>query len=132
MAYESPWNQQMLDMDEASFEKMAIQMASGRTLTFEKQEQLKNWILQADRETYVYGYTDLLKLDVRDAIAKIKIPVVILAATHPFGLEAAKKTYEGQYVKLESYTIDYAEGASHFIMYDEPEWFHAKVVNYIK
>lgn len=132
LEYDSPWNNQMLAMDDEAFEKMAQQMAMSMTQNTEKQPQIKAWMHAADRKTYVYGYTDLLKLDVRDAIAKIKIPVLILAATHPFGLEAAKKTYKGQYVKLESYTIDYAEGASHFIMYDAPEWFHAKVLNYIK
>lgn len=123
MVYESPWNKQMLAMDDTSFEKMAVQMASGMTLNPHKKEQLKDWILMADRETYVYGYTDLLKLDLREDIAKITIPVTILAATQPYGLEMAKKTYEGQYGNLAEYKIEYAEDAAHFIMYDQPEWF---------
>ncbi len=131
LVYDSPWNNQMLAMDDEAFEKMAQQMAMSMTQNTEKQSQIKAWMQVADRETYVYGYTDLLKLDLRDAIAEIKIPVVILAATHPYGLEAAKMTYEGQYSKLESYVIEYAEGASHFIMYDAPEWFHSTVANYI-
>lgn len=132
MAYESPWNKQMLDMDEASFEKMATQMASGMTLTSEKHEQLRNWILQADRETYVYGYTDLLKLDLREDISKIKIPVVILGATEPFGLEVVKNNYEEQYKNLETYEIEYAEGSAHFIMYDKPQWFLNQIKKHLQ
>ena len=132
MVYESPWNTQMLEMEEGAFQKMATQMASGMTLTSEKHEQLKNWILEADRETYVYGYTDLLKLDLREDISKINIPVAILAATHPYGLEMAKNTYEGQYKNLEGYEIEYAEGAAHFIMYDKPEWFLTQIVKHLK
>ena len=123
MVYESPWNKQLLEMDSVAFKKMAIQMASGMTLTTEKQDQLVTWMVKADRETYVYGYTDLLKLDLREDIAKINIPVTVLAATHPYGIEMAKNTYEGQYRKLAHYTIEFAEESAHFIMYDQPEWF---------
>ncbi len=132
MVYDNPWNQQLLEMDAEAFEKMATQMASGMTLTSEKHEQLKNWILQADRETYVYGYTDLLKLDLREDISKISIPVTILAATHPYGLEMAKSTYETQYKNLETYKIEYAEGSAHFIMYDKPEWFVDQIRKHLK
>lgn len=127
MVYESPWNTQMLEMDDVAFEKMAAQISSGMALTTEKHEQLKNWILKADRETYVYGYTDLLKLDLREDISKINIPVTVLAATHPYGLEMAKNTYEEQYKNLETDEIEYAEGSAHFIMYDKPEWFMSQI-----
>ena len=123
MVYENPWNKQLLEMDAPSFEKMAAQMATGMTLKPEKQEQIKDWITATDRETYVYGYTDLLKLDLREDISKITIPITILGATHPYGLEMARKTYEEQYRNLENYNIEFAEGSAHFIMYDKPEWF---------
>lgn len=132
MVYESPWNKQMLEMDASSFDVMATQMSSGMTLNTEKQKQIKDWMLKSDRETYVYGYTDLLKLDLREDIAKIKTPVTILAATHPYGKEMAKNTYEGQYKKLETYEIEFAEGSAHFIMYDKPEWFLEQIVKHIK
>ncbi|GMN10098.1 alpha/beta hydrolase [Croceitalea sp. MTPC9] len=132
IAYESPWNTQILEMDEVSFEKMASQMASGMSLKSEKHKQLTDWILKADRETYVYGYTDLLKLDLREDIAKIDIPVKVLGATHPYGLEMAKTTYENQYKNLETYDIEFAEGSAHFIMYDKPEWFLEKIAAELK
>ena len=37
--------------------------------------------------------------------------------------EAARKTYEEQYKNLTNYELIFAEGASHFIMYDKPDWF---------
>ena len=123
MVYDSPYNNNLLTMGDADFKTMATQMAAGMTLNKEKQQQLVDWMLQADRKTYVYGYTDYLKMDLRDAVAQINIPVTILAATHPFGKEAAKKTYETQYTNLRDYTLTFAEGAAHFIMYDKPDWF---------
>ncbi|TMM58908.1 alpha/beta hydrolase [Maribacter algarum] len=123
MVYDNPWNSQMLEMDAEAFEKMASQMVSGMTLNTERHQQLKDWIMQSDRETYVYGYTDLLKLDLREDIAQITIPVSVLGATHPYGLETAKKTYEEQYKNLENFNIEFAVDSAHFIMYDQPEWF---------
>lgn len=132
MVYDNPWNKQMLEMDDEGFENMATQMASGMTLNTKKHEQLKEWIIQSDRETYVYGYTDLLKLDLREDIAKITIPVTVLGATHPYGMEMVKKTYEEQYKNLEGCYMNFAEGSAHFIMYDQPDWFLNQIQNALK
>lgn len=123
MVYDNPYAKQLLEMKAEEFEQMASQMADGMTLNTEKRSQIKDWIVQADRETYVYGYTDLLRLDLRQDIAKIEIPVTILAATHPYGLETVKANYSKQYGNLEKHTLKFAEGSAHFVMYDRPEWF---------
>ncbi|NJB71534.1 pimeloyl-ACP methyl ester carboxylesterase [Saonia flava] len=123
MIYDSPYNKQTLAMSDEDFEAMASQMAQGMTMNIEKKDLIKNWMIQADRETYVYGYTDLLKLDLRKDISNIKIPVTVLGATQPYGKEAAQKNYKEQYKNLESYNLIFAEGAAHFIMFDNPEWF---------
>jgi len=127
IVYDSPYNKQLLEMNEEKFSAMANQTASFMTLTAEKVPQLADWIIKADRKTYVYGYTDLLKLDLRKTIESIRTPVTILAATHPYGLETARKTYTEQYKNLKSYDIVFAEGAAHFIMYDKKAWFVEKV-----
>lgn len=127
IVYESPWNKQMLVMDTIAFDAMATQMATGMTLNEEKQHQIKEWMVQADRETFVYGYTDLLKLDLREDICKINIPISILAAAQPYGLEMAQRTYTEQYKNLKNYDIVFAADAAHFIMYDSPKWFQDKL-----
>ena len=129
MVYDSPYNKQLLAMNDADFEAMAQQMANSMTEEKLNQEKIKNWMIQADRETYVYGYTDLLKLDLREDLAKINSPVTILAATEPYGLDMAKSTYELQYKALAEYTIEFANGSSHFMMYDQPQWFIENLKN---
>lgn len=123
MVYDSPYNNQVLAMTEEDFAKMASGMAAGMTANKEKQVQIIKWMEKADRETYVYGYTDYLRVDLRNEVAKIKIPVTILAATKPFGEQMARQTYEEQYKNLSNYELKFAEGAAHFIMYDQPDWF---------
>ncbi|MBC30363.1 MAG: alpha/beta hydrolase [Muricauda sp.] len=123
MVYDSPYNNQLLEMGQDDFSKMATGMASGMTTNKEKQGQIIEWMEKADRKTYVYGYTDYLKVDLREQVGKIKIPVTILAATQPFGEAMARQTYQEQYKNLSNYELKFAEGAAHFIMYDRPEWF---------
>ncbi|TDT46387.1 pimeloyl-ACP methyl ester carboxylesterase [Maribacter spongiicola] len=129
MVYDSPYNKQLLAMNDTDFEAMVQQMANSMTKEQSNQERIKDWMIQADRETYVYGYTDLLKLDLREDLANINTPVTILAATEPYGLEMAKSTYDQQYKALTEYTIEFANGSSHFIMYDQPQWFIENLKN---
>lgn len=122
IVYDNPQNETILAMDEEAFQNMAQQSATFMTGNIEKQKIIAEWMIQSDRETYVYGYTDLLKLDLRESLSEIKTPVYILAATAPYGKEAAEVNYMKQYEKLQNYTLTFAEGSGHFIMYDQPQW----------
>lgn len=127
IVYDNPYNNQLLQMSDSAFAAIASQMATAMTTNKNRHELLKKWILESDRETYVYGYTDLLKLDLREDLAKIKIPVTIFGATEPYGKEVAEKNYREQYKNLASYTLEFAENSGHFIMFDQPEWFLEKL-----
>ena len=122
IGYDTPYNTQLLHMDAENFQKVAEQMAAGMCNDIEKQRQIISWILESDRKTYVYGYTDLLRLDVRPELKKINIPVTLFAATEPYGKERVTATYKHQYENLKNYTLIFAEGAGHYIMYDKPAW----------
>lgn len=126
MVYDNPQSKMMLEMNDEAFTAMANQMASFMVLNKEKVPQLVNWMKTADRTTYVYGYVDLLKLDLREAIANIKIPVTVLAATYP-DKKMIETTYNAQFAKLPSVQIEYADNAAHFVMYDQPNWYLAKI-----
>ncbi|WGK65777.1 alpha/beta fold hydrolase [Croceiramulus getboli] len=127
IAYDTPYNKQMLAMSEEAFGQMAVQMATGMTTDESKRTKIANWIEQTDRETYVYGYTDLLKMDMREGLPKIKNKVTLLAATVPYGRAAAEQTYKTQYEGLKDYELHFAEGSAHFIMFDKPEWFKDQI-----
>jgi pimeloyl-ACP methyl ester carboxylesterase len=126
MVYDNPYSKQQLAMDTAQFRQMARQMAAGMSLNQAKHAQLTDWIMQADRKTYVYGYVDLLKLDLREALANLQVPMVILAATHP-NRQQVEATWNQQLAKLSEKRIYYAEPSAHFIMYDQPDWFITKI-----
>jgi pimeloyl-ACP methyl ester carboxylesterase len=131
IAYDNPQSKMMLGMDSTSFAAMNAQTVPYMCKNVEKQKVIANWMSMADRKTYVYGYIDMLNLDLRDAIAKIKIPVIVLGAANP-DKATVEKTYKAQYEKLPSVVIHYAENSAHFVMYDQPKWFMEKLKENLK
>ena len=127
--YNNPQSKSMLDMSDADFQKSNNQSVQYMCNNKEKQKFIADMMNQSDRKTYVYGYIDMLNLDLRPELTKIKTPVTILAATNP-NLEMVTKTYKDQYKNLPTVKIFYAENAAHFVMFDQPEWF-LKQVNQI-
>ncbi len=130
LQYESPYNKQMIEMNDDAFLKSATMMAQGMTTVTEKQELIKSWILEADRKTYVYGYTDLLKLDVRPTLTQIKVPLLILGAPFPTK-EIVLPNYEKQYANLANKTLEIAPAGRHYIMFDQPEWLYNQINNFL-
>lgn len=132
IVYDNPYANEVLAMDEAAFHKLANQSAGYMTSNMDKQKIIADWIFSSDRKTYVYGYTELLKLDLREALSTITTPVHILAATEPYGQEIAEINYKKQYKNLQNYNLKFAEGAGHFIMYDKPEWLLKQILIALK
>ncbi len=128
--YDSPYNKQILEMDDQKFKNMASMMASNMTFNTEKIDTLTNWILEADRKTWVYGYTDLLKLDLRNGLSKIKCETLILGASFP-DVKIAEKNYENQYSNLSNKTIVMASNSKHFIMFDQSKWFYKTINDFL-
>lgn len=127
MIYDSPYNQNMLTMEDAAFEQMAMGMAQGMATSSQNQLLIKESILNCDRKTYVYGFTDYLKLDVRPLLNKITVPVTILGAGKLYGVEGATQTYKNQYQNLSTYNLIVNKDVMHFIMLDAPIWFQEQL-----
>jgi pimeloyl-ACP methyl ester carboxylesterase len=129
--YKSPYNDQQLKLSDEAFNQTASMMAGNMTMNTSKVDTLKHWIMQADRKTYVYGYTDLLKLDLRPTLEKVNTETLILGASFP-NAEMAKQTFESQYAKLKNKTIVMASNSKHFIMFDQPAWLYEKINAFIE
>lgn len=130
LQYNSPFNNQVLAMNNEAFEQMALNMARNMTYDSSKIAEIASWSIAADRKTYVYGYTDLLKLDLRPVLVNITTETLILGATFPTK-EISRQTFEKQYANLKNKSIRLADNSRHFIMFDKPEWFYTQVNNYL-
>lgn len=88
-------------------------------------KQIATWSSLCDRRTLGYTIVEISTTDLRVEIAKIKQPVLVLGSI--YGTEANSfLMLNHQYRNLPTKTIEVAN-SKHFIMYDVPEWFYAKV-----
>lgn len=131
LEYDNPQSDYLLNMDSSAFEQTIEQQVAFMSLKSEKHPELVAMMKKTDRKTYVYGYIDMLNLDLRNEMSKIKIPVTVLAATHP-DPELVKQTYEMQFRELPSTRFRYAENAAHYVMIDRPEWFLENIKEILK
>lgn len=131
LTFDNPYNQRMLDMNKEDFHQNAKYMAGAMTNQPEKVDQLVSWIEAADRKTYTYGYTELLKIDLREDIAGITAETLILAADFP-NKEAVSKNMNEQFEKLNQKQIKIADGSKHFIMFDQKDWFIQQVAEFLQ
>ena len=129
--YNSPYNDQFLKMDEMTFRQTAQMMSGNMANNPAKVDTLISWAVKADRKTYVYGYTDLLKLDLREKLASLNAKTLILGASFP-DKKVVMENYEKQYANLKAKQIAIASDSKHFIMFDQPEWFYTQVNAFLK
>lgn len=88
-------------------------------------KQIAEWSFKSDRTTLGSTIIEMSTTDLRQDIAKIKAPILILASSWG-SKEASEKEYKIQYDLLKNKTIKVAD-AKHFIMYDTPEWFYNEI-----
>lgn len=92
-------------------------------------KQIATWSFESDRKTLGSTLVEMASTDLRNAIAKIKAPVLVL--TSIFGTkEVSEKEYNAQYALLPNKTIKVAD-SKHFIMYDVPEWFYQQLDEFL-
>lgn len=130
LAYQSPYNDQLLAMNEAAQSAYLGQMTQNMISKPADQAQVKAWMAAADRKTFVYGYVDLLKLDSRPILPSIQAPVLVLVAGQPYG-PGALETMKKQYESLPNKSFAFAADSKHYLMMDQPEWFHQQLTSFI-
>lgn len=130
ISYDNPYSRQLLSMSDEAFKQTAMMIAQSMTTTTSMVDTIANWSIAADRKTYVDGYTDLLKLDLRGDLAKIQANALVLGAPFP-NKDIVKANLEKQYAALSNKEIEVADNGKHFLMFDTPDWFYAKVNSFL-
>ncbi len=107
----------------------------------EKVEKVLEWGKKSDRKTVSYAMAELMKTDLRDDVAKINKPVLILGSWDEAAVKSAfpdmtkemmTEMYASQYKNLKGHRLKMAEKARHFIMYDDPIWFYNEIDSFLK
>ena len=91
-------------------------------------DRLRLWAAASDRATAVTAYQELLGMDYRAMLAKVRQPVLVLAAWDammPFSKESLEALYKRQYARLAAGEVRVVEDALHFLMIDQPDAFES-------
>jgi pimeloyl-ACP methyl ester carboxylesterase len=94
-----------------------------------KVEEVIQWSVKSDRTTFASMYCDFLNTDLREKLATIKCPALILMEP---SFAAYASTVNDQYKNLKGAQIHYANKGLHFIMFDDKEWYMQELNTFIK
>ncbi len=99
-------------------------------------ERVLGWGSKSDPNTVFSAMHDLIATDLRQDIARIKSPTLVLGTWIAYKdyapRSAIEATYKSQYQKLNGVVIEVADNARHFIMYDDPKWMFERMENFLK
>jgi len=94
------------------------------------------WSLASSKETIAQAMFELMTTDLRDEVKNIKVPVLVLGSWYSgkdYGItkEMVQNNFKTQFQDTPVIDIQIADTARHFIMYDEPTWFHEKIKTFV-
>ena len=111
--------------------KMLESMVGARGLP-----EVREWSMTSDPLAVGNAMFDLYTTDLREAIANIDVPVLVLSTWIAYKdyttREKSVATVEEQFAKLPQKTIRVSDTAKHFLMLDEPKWFFAELDTFLK
>ena len=116
------------DETQEAYERYVKSGVGTRTMVEKESDfdRIVAWGLASDRTAVADAMAELWATDLRDDVAKIKVPTLV------FGSWIAYKQYtdharteanlRSQYAKLAGVEIQVTDTAHHFIMWDDPNW----------
>ena len=105
-------------------------------------ETIKNWGLTSDPRSGADAMAELMSMDLREDIARVRVPTLVLGTwsglheqLKQYGMTLTRAdittTFDTQFAKLPKLHFAMAETARHFIMLDDPQWFFAELDSFI-
>lgn len=122
--------------DETFAQQQKRTMASMATNPTEIELAVK-WSIDSDRKTMAQAMYEIMTTDLRDEVAAVKCPILVFGSWYTakdYGItkEMVEMNYQNQFSKASNCTIKIADTAKHFVMWDEPIWFHGNLVAFLK
>jgi pimeloyl-ACP methyl ester carboxylesterase len=118
----------MMEVSEEQFYQMQKMMMPQLLADTTKQDLVVNWTIKSDRKTFAKMYCDFSNTDLREKIAAIKCPTLVLLEPSFANIKPAMNE---QYKNLKTAQLAYAAKGLHFIMYDDKEWYDNELNNFI-
>ncbi|NML23862.1 alpha/beta fold hydrolase [Pseudoflavitalea sp. G-6-1-2] len=120
---------QFTAMPEAQFLKMQQQIIPTMVADTARQRTVIDWTISSDRNTMGRIYCQFSNTDLREKIAQVKCPSLVLLEVNFKDNDAIMQQ---QYAKLSNKTIAYSTKGLHFIMYDDKDWFFQQLASFLQ
>jgi len=126
----------MKNQDPKSFAESQRRSIANMVTAPEDLERVFGWGSKSDGTTVMDAMHDLIATDLRQDIARIKTPTLVLGSWYAYK-DFAKRTdiennFKMQYQKMNGVTIELADTAKHFIMLDQPTWMFERINAFLK
>jgi len=97
---------------------------------------LKQWGRDSDRATTANAMYSMMMTDLRQPVAGITAPVMVLgawAAYQPIGATEAstRQVFATQYAALPGVRIEMSRAGYHFLMWDDPRWLQTQIRDFL-
>ena len=93
------------------------------------------WGARSDRITVINAMADLMGEDLRQDIARIKAPTLVLGSWIAYSGYVDKpvfeRNYRNQYARLPGVQVELLDTARHFIMLDDPAGMHDRIDHFL-
>lgn len=98
-------------------------------------ERVRAWAMASDPATTGQGLYEAMTTDLRGTVAKITAPTLVLGSWIAYkefqSKDATTAIYTGQFSMLRDVTVAMSETGRHFIMLDDPRWFHHQLDEFL-
>lgn len=125
----SPIVKQFTSLDDDRFLQMQKAAVSQLVADTTKHGMIIGWSMSSDRNTFAQMFCDFTNTDLRQKIAGIKCPSLILLESN---FANHKPAIEDQFKQLKNADIEYATKGLHFVMYDDGDWYFNKLSSFLK
>lgn len=100
----------------------------------DKRDLVLDWSLKSNRHAIAQGLFDLMTIDLRDELKNNKANIHLIYA-HDDMMGLSKQVVDGLYANayknIPNATIERIDNSLHFIMWDQPDVFKAKVLEFV-
>lgn len=92
---------------------------------------IATWSYHSNRKTLGYTLVEMSVTDLRDMVANIKQPVLVLGSIYNGTTDNSYRILGQQYSNVKNKIIHVAN-SKHFIMYDQPQWLYDEIDSFLK
>lgn len=119
------------NINRSRYEDMAEKNTKSMIENKSKVDEIVSWVMNSDPYSYGYLYGEFMKIDLRQEMAYIDCPVLLLSAKG-FGEKETKQVWRRQYKLLKDKRLEYNPNANHYIMYDDFDWMMKHIRDFLK